>query len=101
MEELIQIFLLEPSSPLIPLSRIIAKSHLPDSNSLKAVEDLETNELLKDHFLVPATRGDIFKRMGKVEKAKMAYQQAMDLAGSPNDKRFLKRKMLECDSKNY
>ncbi|MGE0567017.1 MAG: RNA polymerase sigma factor, partial [Bacteroidia bacterium] len=89
---------IEPSSPLIKLNRIIAESYISNStNFIHAIDEISTSEILKNSFLVPATKGDIYKRRGEIIEAKKAYEKAFELAVSPNDKIFLMRKISQCD----
>jgi RNA polymerase sigma factor (sigma-70 family) len=93
-----QLELMEPDSPLITLNRIIAESYLPKSNGLKELEEIEGHSVFRDNFLVPATKGDIYRRKGEMMNAQLAYQQALKSAVSPIDKKFLERKIVECQS---
>jgi len=93
-----QLELLEPSSPLVALNRIIAESYLPGPDSIQALDKLATDPALKRSFLIPAARGDIYRRKGELKKARKAFEHALKIAVSPADKRFLSRKMRQCES---
>lgn len=87
--------LLEPDSSLITLNRIIAESYLPGTNSIKELDELETITGMNCNFLVSATKGDIYKRMGEWRQALQAFEQALKLAVSPTDRRFLEKKIIQ------
>ena len=86
------------TSPLVTLNRIIAESYLMDTNSIKALDELELNSDLKNNFLLHVAKGDIYKRKGELENAQIFYEQALSLSTSPVDKRFLKKKIIQCQS---
>ncbi len=86
---------IEPS-PIVTLNRIIAESYLSNANSIQALEKLEINADLKNNFLVPAAKGDIYKRKGEFKNAQVFYEKALNLSTSPVDRKFLKKKILQC-----
>lgn len=86
---------IEPS-PLVTLNKIIAESYLTNSNSIKALSELELNADLKNNFLLPAAKGDIYKRKGELKNARIFYEQALSLSASPVDRKFLEKKILQC-----
>ncbi|MES2560827.1 MAG: DUF6596 domain-containing protein [Bacteroidota bacterium] len=87
---------LEPS-PLVTLNRIIAESYLPGTtNSIQALNAIASDALFQHNFLLLAAKGDIYKRQGELENARKAYEEALHLAVSPADKKFLTRKILFC-----
>jgi RNA polymerase sigma factor (sigma-70 family) len=87
---------IEPS-PLVTLNRIIAQSYLTNSRSIEALDELQVvNADLKNNFLVLAAKGDIYKRKGKLKNAQLFYEQALGVSPSPIDRKFLEKKILEC-----
>lgn len=89
---------IEPYSPLVKLNRIIAESYASNSiNFIPELDELSSYKILKKSFLVPATKGDIYKRKGKMLEAKKAYEEALEMAVSPIDKTFLKKKISQCE----
>lgn len=95
-----QLEALEPESPLVTLNRIIAESYLTHTNSIAALDALSGEPMLKNSFLLPAARGDIYKRKGELMKAMAAYETALALAVSPTDRHFLKKKIVQCQTSN-
>lgn len=88
---------IEPSS-LVTLNKIIAESYLGNTNSIQALDALEGSVDLKNNFLVHAAKGDVYKRKGELDRAKIFYTQALNLSVSPIDRKFLERKILQCAS---
>ena len=61
----------------------------------RTVDQLDTDGLLPGYHLVPATRADLLRRLGRHREAARAYRQALELAGSDADRRFLTRRLDE------
>lgn len=80
-------------SPLVTLNRVIAESYLSSAGSIQALEELEGKPEMDGNFLVPATKGDIYKRRGENREAIQSFEKAFALALSPVDKKFLKKKI--------
>jgi len=89
---------IEPS-PLVTLNRIIAESYLNPSYSIQALDELEVRQDLKDNFLLPAAKADIYKRKREFKNALTCYKKALDLSVSPADRKFLTKKIIEINSK--
>ncbi len=94
-----QLGVLEPASPFISLNRLIAENFISDpQRSLQALDTMQSHDVFKDSFLIPAVKGNIYNRKGDPQNAERFYCKALELAISPNDKRFLQRKIVECKS---
>jgi RNA polymerase sigma factor (sigma-70 family) len=92
-----QLEILIPNAPYITLNRIIAESYIGDIDAcIQAIQVLEKSAKMEHSFLFAATRGELFRRMGAFAAAATAYQLALTLAISPVDKKFLERKLLQC-----
>jgi RNA polymerase sigma-70 factor (ECF subfamily) len=61
---------------------------------LRLVEELEARDELRDYHLLPATRADLLRRLGHPEAA-AAYREALRLAPTEAERRFLTRRLLE------
>ncbi len=97
-----QLEIIEPTSPIIKLNRIIAESYLFHSKKFfHELDELRMSKILKDSFLVPATQGHIYMRQCEMTEAKKAYEQALKMAVSPKDKAFLKKKISQCEFNSY
>jgi len=94
-----QLTTLVPDSPYIALNRIIAESFIHNTIAgVKKIELLEESAALEKAFLFPATKGDLYRRMGMYDRAKTAYQLALELAVAPLDKKFLQKMILQCET---
>jgi RNA polymerase sigma-70 factor (ECF subfamily) len=86
-------------SPVIALNRVVAVGFrdgpvagLVELDSLAAVPELAA------YHLLPATRADFLRRLGRNAEASAAYREAYDLAPTDADRRFLRRRLHECVS---
>ncbi|MDH4471826.1 MAG: sigma-70 family RNA polymerase sigma factor [Fluviicola sp.] len=92
---------LTPKSPFITLNKIIAESYVSTAiESLQSLDKIAGDSQLKNNFLVPATRGDIYQREHAFQEAITAYTQAMKLAVSAKDKVLLQKKITQCQLKS-
>jgi RNA polymerase sigma-70 factor, ECF subfamily len=62
---------------------------------LALVDALATTGQLSGYHLLPATRADLLRRLGRLPEAAEAYQQALDLAGTATERRYLARRLAE------
>ncbi len=80
-------------SPIVELNRAVAvaMSHGPDAG----LAILATITGLDDHYLLPATRADLLRRLGRAGDAAIEYERALDLAPSDIERRYLGRRIRE------
>jgi predicted RNA polymerase sigma factor len=62
---------------------------------LVLVEQLEQSGALSDYHLLPATRADLLRRLGRNEQADVAYQRALELAPTDAERRYLTKRLAE------
>jgi RNA polymerase sigma-70 factor, ECF subfamily len=62
---------------------------------LERVDALESAGSLRDYHLLPATRADLLRRLGRNREAAAAYQQALALVPTDAERRFLRRRLAE------
>jgi RNA polymerase sigma-70 factor, ECF subfamily len=62
---------------------------------LLLVEELEQSGALAEYHLLPATRADLLRRLGRKEQADVAYRRALDLAPTDAERRFLIKRLAE------
>jgi RNA polymerase sigma factor (sigma-70 family) len=74
------------TTPVVALNRAVALAevHGPAA-ALAAVEDLD----IPGYHLLPATRADLLARLGRVDEARDAYDDAVTLAGNDTERAFL------------
>lgn len=77
-------------SPIVELNRAaaIAQAGSPEA-ALTIVERLDLNDYQYFH----STRGELLRRLSRTEQARIAYQQALELAYSEPERRFLQRRL--------
>ena len=62
---------------------------------LELVEALEAAGKLAGYHLLPATRADFLRRLGRPTEASTAYAEALDLASTDAERRYLSRRLAE------
>jgi RNA polymerase sigma-70 factor, ECF subfamily len=65
---------------------------------LAIVAELEAGGLLPDYHLLAATRADFLRRLDRPQEAAAAYRQALELAPTEPEQRFLARRLAEVSS---
>jgi RNA polymerase sigma-70 factor (ECF subfamily) len=59
------------------------------------VGELERSGALDGYHLLPATRADLLRRLGRFEEAADAYRAALALPASDAEHRYLSRRLAE------
>ena len=77
-------------SPVAELNHAVAIAEAGDVESALAL--VERLELDGYHYL-HATRGELLRRLGRVEEARAAYARALELVHSDAERRFLERRL--------
>jgi RNA polymerase sigma-70 factor (ECF subfamily) len=86
-------------SPVIALNRAIAIGFCDGPVAgLMELESLAGAPELAAYHLLPATRADFLRRLGRTVEASAAYREAQDLAPTEADRRFIQRRLRECRS---
>jgi RNA polymerase sigma-70 factor, ECF subfamily len=62
---------------------------------LTMVDALEASGALAAYHLLPATRADLLRRLDRPADAAAAYREALDLAGTDAERRYLARRLDE------
>jgi RNA polymerase sigma-70 factor (ECF subfamily) len=62
---------------------------------LVLVEALEAAGSLAGYHLLPATRADLLRRLGRFPEASVAYREALESAGTDAERRYLLRRLGE------
>lgn len=62
---------------------------------LALVDKLDQDGSLANYYLLPATRGDLLRRLDHKEPAKVAYHRALELASTNAERRFLATLLAE------
>ncbi|HEV8322008.1 MAG TPA: RNA polymerase sigma factor [Myxococcota bacterium] len=84
-------------SPIVDLNHAVAVSMVEGpAAGLARVDALESLPALRDYHLLPATRADMFRRLGRLDEAAREYERALALAHNDAERAFLRRRLDEC-----
>ncbi len=83
-------------SPVVELNRAVAVA-MADGPAvgLRLVEQLADSGALTGYHLLPATRADLLRRLGRTAEAAEAYREALALVGTDTERRYLARRLAE------
>lgn len=83
-------------SPVVALNRAVAIAMADGpAEGLALVDEVEAEGALSDYYLLPATRADLLRRLGRTPEAEVAYRQAIEMAPSEPERRFMHRRIAE------
>jgi RNA polymerase sigma-70 factor (ECF subfamily) len=85
-------------SPVVELNRAVAVA-LADGPAagLALVDELAARGELAGYHLLPATRADLLRRLGRRAEAAACYRLALDQVGTGPERRFLERRLAEME----
>ncbi len=88
-------------SPVVELNRAVAVAMADGpAAGLALLQRLEAGGALSGYYLLPATRADFLRRLGRDEEAASAYAEAAALAGTGPERRFLNAQLAEARTRN-
>ena len=77
-------------SPVVDLNQAVAVAMADGLDAgLALVDELAASGRLAGYHLLPATRADLLRRAGRTAEARTAYEQALELAPTDAERRFL------------
>jgi RNA polymerase sigma-70 factor (ECF subfamily) len=83
-------------SPVVELNWAIAVAMAEGpAAGLAQLEALQASGQLAGYHLLPATRADLLRRLDRRPEAAAAYREAIALAGSDVERRYLNRRLAE------
>jgi len=83
-------------SPVVELNRAVAVAMADGpAAGLELVAVLTASGALPGYHLLPATRADLLLRLGRRDEAAASYREALGLAGTDSERRFLTRRLAE------
>jgi RNA polymerase sigma-70 factor, ECF subfamily len=86
------------NSPVVELNRAVAVAMADGPEAgLEIVSALETSGALRDYHLLPATRADLLRRLGRKSESASAYRDALALTTTDTERRYLSRRLSELD----
>ncbi|MET7519807.1 sigma-70 family RNA polymerase sigma factor [Streptomyces sp. NPDC005480] len=88
-------------SPVVELNRAVAVAMAVGIPAgLALVDELAASGRLDGYHLLPATRADLLRRSGRRDEARLAYEEAVNLAPTEAERRYLTRRIRELTSAN-
>ena len=86
-------------SPVVALNAAVAVAMADGPQAgLAMVDRLDETGALERYYLLPATRADLLRRLGRTDEAAADYRRALDLVTNPAERRFLERRLAEVTS---
>ena len=83
-------------TPVVELNRAVAVAMADGPEAgLRLVDDLDASGALAGYHLLPATRADLLRRLGRGDEAAAAYRAALALTTSDAERRYLTRRLAE------
>jgi len=81
-------------TPVVALNRAVAVAMAEGPEAaLALVDELENTGALRGYHLLPATRADLLRRLGRDREAEAAYRHALELAATDVEQRFLRKRL--------
>jgi RNA polymerase sigma-70 factor (ECF subfamily) len=83
-------------TPVIELNRAVAvgMAEGPEAG-LELVDALDRSGALAGYHLLPATRADLLRRLGRADEAAAAYRAALALTTTDAERRYLERRLAQ------
>ena len=83
-------------TPVVELNHAVAVGMARGpAAGLELVSALDASGRLSGYHLLPATRADFLRRLGRLPEAAIAYREALELAGTDAERRYLARRLAE------
>jgi len=87
------------ANPVVELNRAVAVAMADGpAAGLSIVDELSESGALAGYHLLPATRADLLRRLGRTGEAAAQYRAALDLATTDTERRYLRRRLAETGS---
>ena len=67
------------------------------TRGLELVESLGSDGPLDSYLFFHSTKADLLRRLGRMQAACESYRRALELAGNASERRFLEKRLRECD----
>ena len=86
-------------TPVVELNRAVAVGMAEGPQAgLALVSALEESGRLAGYHLLPATKADMYRRLGRADEAAACYREAIGLASTDAERRYLSRRLAETGS---
>jgi RNA polymerase sigma-70 factor (ECF subfamily) len=87
-------------TPVVELNRAVAVGMASGPEAgLALVAALESSGALAGYHLLPATKADLYRRLGRLPEAAACYREAIGLASTDAERRYLSRRLAETGSR--
>ena len=84
-------------SPVVELNRAVAVGMaFGPAAGLDLVDALVSEPSLKAYHLLPAVRGDLLRKLGRFEEARLEFERAASLTHNMRERELLQRRAAEC-----
>lgn len=84
-------------SPVVALNRTVALARLHGpARGVAALEEARADPAIASYYLLHATLGDLWRQLGEWSQAAHCYEQALRLATTAPEQRFLTRRIALC-----
>jgi RNA polymerase sigma-70 factor (ECF subfamily) len=88
-------------SPVVELNRAVAVGMADGpAAGLKLVEALQASGRLAGYHLLAATRADLLRRLDRTIEAAAAHREALELATTDIERRYLSRRLAETSARS-
>jgi RNA polymerase sigma-70 factor (ECF subfamily) len=83
-------------TPVVRLNQAVAIAMADGpAAALPLVRQLEATDALRGYYLLPATLADLFRRLGRPAEAAASYREALALAPSEAERRYLSKRLAQ------
>ena len=84
-------------SPIVELNRAVALSMTAGAaKGLEAVDSLRSEPSLKSYHLLPSVRGDLLKKLGRLDEARKEFERAASLTRNVRERDLLLERARAC-----
>jgi RNA polymerase sigma-70 factor (ECF subfamily) len=84
-------------SPVVELNRAVALAMLfGPAAGLELIDNLASEPALKAYHLLPSVRGDLLKKVGRLDEARAEFERAASLTRNERERRLLLDRAVEC-----
>jgi predicted RNA polymerase sigma factor len=84
-------------SPIVQLNRAVAVGMaFGPAAGLDLVDALLSDPSLKAYHLLPAVRGDLLRKLGRSDEARVEFERAASLTQNLRERELLQRRAAEC-----
>ncbi len=78
----------------VALNRAIVIAEVEGAQAgLNALDQIQSPDSLRNYYLLPATRGELFFRIGNFQYARRNWEEAIQMTSSPVEKEYLRQKI--------